>query len=117
MRPRLPALLATAALLLLAPLLVWNFAPGHFAAHAHDHLAPLPLAFIAISHFLWQRGRRPGGRQLLQAAMLSTGFLLWAATQLWPDAPRALLWNDVAIGLFVVDLYLSIARPATRSST
>jgi hypothetical protein len=117
MRPRLPALLATAALLLLIPLVAWNLAPARFAARAHDHLAPLPLAFISIAQFLGQLGQRPGRRQVLQAAMLSTGFLLWAATQLWPDAPRALVWNDVAIGLFVVDLYLSVARAPTRSST
>jgi hypothetical protein len=117
MRFRLPALLAALAVLLLVPLVAWNLAPGRWPAHAHDHLAALPLALIAVSHLLWQLGRRPGRLQLVQALMLSTGFCLWAATQLWPDAPRALVLNDVAIVLFVVDLFLSIGRPATRSST
>jgi hypothetical protein len=117
MRPRLPAVFAVAAVLLLAPLVAWNLAPARFSAHAHDRLAALPLALISVSHLLWQVGRRAGRLQLVQALMLSTGFLLWSATQLWPDAPRALLWNDVAIVLFVVDLWLAIARPATRSST
>jgi hypothetical protein len=109
--------MATLAVVLLLPLVAWNLAPGRFSAHAHDHLAALPLALIAASHLLWQLGRRPGRLQVVQAVMLSTGFALWAATQLWPDAPRSLLLNDVAIVLFVVDLYLAIGRPTTRSST
>jgi hypothetical protein len=44
--------------------------------------------------------------------MLSSGFLLWSATQLWPDWRHALLLNDVAIGLFVTDLYLGITARA-----
>src|SRR6185436_12057877 len=106
---RLPPLLALAALLLVAPLALWNLSPPSFPARAHDTLAALPLALIALSQLLHQISRRPGRRQLLQACLLSTGFLLWAATQLWPDYPHALVLNDVAIGLFVTDLFLGIA--------
>jgi hypothetical protein len=111
---RLPSLLALGALVLVLPLALWNFAPGAFPARAHDGLAALPLAVIATSQLLHQLTGRPGRRQLAQAIMLSTGFLLWAATQLWPEWPHALVLNDLAIGLFVTDLYLGItARPAT----
>jgi hypothetical protein len=118
---RLPSLLALAALVLVVPLAVWNLWPGPFPARAHQGLAALPLALISAGQFLHRLGRRPGRRQLLHATFLSTGFLLWAATQLWPDWPRALVLNDVAIALFVTDLYLGITgeRPeaATSSST
>jgi hypothetical protein len=111
---RLPSLLALCALVLVLPLVAWNVSPGAFPARAHDGLAALPLALISTSQLLHQLGRRPGRRQLAQAVMLSAGFLLWAATQLWPEWPHALVLNDVAIGLFVTDLYLGItARAAT----
>jgi hypothetical protein len=109
-RPRLPSLLATAALVALGPLVAWNLAPGSFGPRAHDGLAALPLGLVALAQFLHQQGQRPGRLPLLQAAMLSTGFCLWAATQLWPGWPHALVLNDVAIVLFVVELFLAIVR-------
>jgi hypothetical protein len=112
MSRRLAPLLAALALALVAPLLIWNLIPQRFPARAHEGLAALPLALIATSQFLHQLGRRPRRRQLLQAALLSTGFLLWAATQLWPDSPHALRLNDLAILLFVSDLFLGITSRA-----
>jgi hypothetical protein len=112
---RLPSLLALGALVLVVPLAIWNLSPNAFPARAHDSLAALPLALISAGQFLHQLGRRPSRRQLAQAALLSTGFLLWAATQLWPDWPHALLLNDVAIGLFVTDLYLGITARAAAA--
>lgn len=106
---RLPPLLALAALVLVAPLVLWNLSPGWFPARAHDGLAAMPLALIAVSQILHQIARQPGRRQLVQAGLLSAGFLLWAATQLWPDWPHALVLNDVAIAFFVTDLFLGIA--------
>jgi len=48
----------------------------------------------------------------MSKSMLLGGLL--AATQLWPQWPHALVLNDVAIGLFVTDLYLGVtARAAT----
>jgi hypothetical protein len=107
---RLPAALATLALVLLVPLVAWNLFPGAFPARAHDGVAALPLALIAVTYLLHQRARGAAWKQLAQACLLATGFLLWAATQLWPDFPHALRLNDVAIVLFVSELYLSIAR-------
>jgi hypothetical protein len=116
---RFAPVLAGLALLLVLPLAVWNLVPHAFPSRAHDGLAAVPLALISTAQLLHQIARRPSRRQLLHAGLLSTGFLLWAATQLWPEWPRALVLNDVAIGLFVTDLYLGISAPvpATRSST
>jgi hypothetical protein len=113
---RFPSLLALAALLLVVPLALWNLWPGAFPARAHDDLAALPLALIAAGQLLHQLGRRPGRRQLAQAILLSAGFLLWSATQLWPDWPHALLLNDLAIALFVTDLYLGVTARAATSA-
>ena len=38
--------------------------------------------------------------------MLAAAFLFWAANQLWPDSSRAMLFNDIAIGLFILDVFL-----------
>src|ERR1035441_3656239 len=32
--------------------------------------------------------------------------LFWAANQFWPDSPQATLYNDIAIALFVLDVFL-----------
>ena len=116
MRPRtIPVALAALALLLVAPLALWNLAPALFPARAHDALGALPLGLVAVG-YLWHRlSARPSTAEVLQTAMLASGFLLWSATQLWPDSPHALRFNDLAILLFVGDLFLTIARrPATR---
>jgi hypothetical protein len=46
--------------------------------------------------------------------MLAVAFLFWAANQLWPDLRQATLFNDIAIALFVLDVFLvMIGWPAT----
>ena len=40
--------------------------------------------------------------------MLAAAFLFWAGNQLWPDARCAVLLNDIAIALFVLDVFLVI---------
>lgn len=120
---RLPPALATLALALVAPLVLLNLAPDLFPARAHDTIAALPLALIALTYLLHHRARGATAAEMAQAALLATGFMLWSATQLWPEFRQALLLNDIAIVLFVSELYLVIARrPAadpvvTRSST
>jgi len=38
----------------------------------------------------------------------------WAANQLWPDLRQAVLFNDIAIALFVLDVFLvMVGWPAT----
>jgi hypothetical protein len=43
------------------------------------------------------QGDRAGGR-----------ISLWAANQLWPSLHQATLFNDIAIALFVLDVFLVI---------
>jgi hypothetical protein len=46
--------------------------------------------------------------------LLAIAFLFWAANQLWPGSAYATLFNDVAIALFVLDVFLVIVGwPAT----
>jgi hypothetical protein len=39
---------------------------------------------------------------------VAAAFASWAANQLFPDIPQALLLNDIAIALFVLDVFLLI---------
>ncbi|HEX7623075.1 MAG TPA: hypothetical protein VF400_05850 [Anaeromyxobacteraceae bacterium] len=103
-----PAILGASSLAAVAVLLVWDGFPGLFPPRAHDFLGALPLALIACSYLAYQAIRRPEPLELLKAIMLAVAFLFWAANQLWPDIPRATLFNDVAIALFVLDVFLVI---------
>jgi hypothetical protein len=94
-------------------LLVWDALPRIFPTRAHSVLGALPLALIALAYLAYQSIRRPGVQELTKAVLLSIAFLLWAANQFWPDKPYATLLNDMAIGLFVLDVALVImGRPA-----
>jgi hypothetical protein len=100
--------LATAGLLL-----AWNLAPGHFPARAHDVLGALPLAVVALAALVHQASRPSGWRDMLKSSLLAAAFLFWAGNQLWPEHPRALLMNDVAIVLFVLDVvFVIVGWPA-----
>lgn len=90
-------------------LITWDAYPRAFPARAHDLLGALPLALIAVTYLLYQAVRRPGAAELLKATVLAAAFLLWAANQFWPQAPSATLWNDLAIALFVLDVFLAVA--------
>lgn len=95
-------------------LLVWDLAPRLFPPRAHDCLGAAPLALIAIAYLVYQVAHRPPVRDLAKAILLAIAFLFWAANQLWPDSPRATLYNDIAIALFVLDVFLVIIGwPAT----
>jgi uncharacterized membrane protein len=63
---------------------------------------------IAIAYLLYQSAHRPAAKEFVKAIMLAVAFLFWAANQLWPDLPQATLFNDVAIALFVLDVFLVI---------
>jgi hypothetical protein len=109
-----------------AVLLVWDARPALFRSHAHDVLAGFPLALIAVAYLIYQwirmlRGtRRPGARnpaaaEMVKAILLAAAFLLWAANQLWPNLRQATLFNDLAIALFVLDIFLVMAGwPSTQ---
>ena len=103
-----PALLAVLTLLSVAVLLVWDARPALFPPQAHNFLGALPLALIAIAYLVYQSIRRPGPSELFKAILLAVAFLFWAANQYWPDSPRATLYNDIAIALFVLDVFFVI---------
>lgn len=91
-----------------AVLLLWDAFPRLFPLGAHDFLGGLPLALIAFSYLAYQIVHRPEPLELLKAIMLAVAFLFWSANQLWPDLPQATLLNDIAIALFVLDVFLVI---------
>jgi uncharacterized membrane protein len=85
-----------------------------FPAGSHDFLAAFPLVLIAFAYLAYQIAHRPARMEFAKAVMLAAAFLFWAANQLWPNLPQATLLNDIAIGLFVLDVFLVIVGwPAT----
>lgn len=109
-----PVFLGVLTLLSVAVLLVWDAAPRLFPADAHNLLGALPLALIAIAYLVYQSIRRPGGAELFKATLLALAFLLWAGNQYWPTASWSTLLNDLAIALFVLDVFfVLIGWPAS----
>jgi hypothetical protein len=110
----LPVILGVVTLVSVGLLFVWDAVPRLFPARAHDFLAAFPLAMIAFAYLVYQTAHRPARLEFVKAVMLAVAFLFWAANQLWPDSRQATLFNDVAIGLFVLDVFLVMAGwPAT----
>ncbi len=83
--------------------------PRLLPAKGHDVLAAISLAMIAISYLLYQVAHRPPWRELAKAGMLALAFFFWAANQVWPDPHQAVILNDFAIALFVLDVFLVMA--------
>ncbi len=99
-----------------AVLLIWDAFPESFPAKSHNVLAAFPLAMIAFAYLVYQAANRSPLGQWAKAIILAAAFLFWAANQLWPDLRQATLFNDLAIGLFVLDVWLVIAsRPGASS--
>ena len=69
-------------------------------------LRAFSLATIAVAYLVYQVVHRPPGRELIKAVLLAVAFLFWAANQFWPSSPEATLYNDIAIALFVFDVFL-----------
>ncbi|HTE85475.1 MAG TPA: hypothetical protein VK821_12155 [Dehalococcoidia bacterium] len=91
-----------------AALLVWNAFPQVFPPRAHLLLAAAPLGLAAISSLIFQAAKRQRPLEIIKAVVLAAAFLFWAANQLLPDIRQALLLNDLAITLFVLDIFLAI---------
>jgi len=89
-------------------LMAWHIVPSLFRVRVHDILGVLALALIAFAYLVHQMILRPGHKDLIKAILLAIAFLFWSADQLWPDSPHATLFNDLAIALFVLDLFLSM---------
>ena len=69
---------------------------------------------IAFAYLVYQTAHRPAPLEFVKAILLAVAFLFWAANQLWPDLRQATLFNDIAIALFVLDVFLvMIGWPAT----
>jgi hypothetical protein len=115
-RRSVPVILCVVTLISVGVLLVWDLVPGLFPAKAHDLLAALPLAMIACVCLVYEAVRRPSRSELVKAILLACAFLFWAANQLWPTLPYATLFNDLAIALFVFDVFLAMtSRPDPMS--
>jgi len=113
----LPAIVGASALAAIAVLFAWDASPRLFPPRAHELLGALPLALIAFAYLADRAVRRPAPPELVKAIMLAVAFLFWAANQLWPDLPLATLFNDIAIALFVIDVFLVIVGwPASISA-
>ena len=71
---------------------------------------------IAFAYLIYQTTHRPALIEIVKAILLAVAFLFWAANQLWPDSHQATLFNDIAIGLFVLDAFLVIVGRSTTST-
>ena len=87
-------------------LFAWQLFPRSFPLGAHDYLAAFPLAMIAVAYVGYQVAHRPAPLEFLKAILLAVAFLFWAANQFWQNLRQATLFNDIAIALFVLDIFL-----------
>lgn len=101
-----PVVLGIVSLFGVGILLAWDAIPTLFPPKAHNVLGAFPLAMIAIAYLAYQAAHRPAALEVVKAVLLAVAFLFWAANQLWPDIPRSVLFNDIAIALFVLDVFL-----------
>jgi hypothetical protein len=109
-----PVIIGVITLAAVGVLLAWDAIPEFFPARAHDFLGAFPLAMIALAYLVYQTAHRPPFRELMKAVMLAVAFLFWAVNQLWPDLRQATFFNDIAIALFVLDVFLvMVGWPAT----
>lgn len=110
----LPVILCILTLVSVGVLLLRDVLPVLFPARAHDFLAAFPLALIACACLVYEAVRRPSRSELVKAILLACAFLFWAANQFWPALRQATLFNDIAIALFVFDVFLAmIGRPVS----
>ncbi len=114
----LPLVLGIITLAGVVLLLVQDAVPRLFPPASHDLLAAFSLAMIATAYMVFQLVRRSASMEMAKAIMLAAAFLFWAANQFWPRLPEATLFNDIAIGLFVLDVFLVISGwpPASKDS-
>lgn len=112
-RQLVPLILCGVTLMSVAALLLWDALPHLFPAGAHDFLASLPLVLIAATVLTYEALRRPARSEVVKGILLAFAFLFWAANQFSPNLRQAILFNDIAIGLFVFNVFLAIiSRPA-----
>jgi hypothetical protein len=105
-RRAIPVFLGIITLAAVVVLLLWDVIPTLFPARAHDLLGAFPLAMIAVAYLVYQSVHRPPPKEWIKAIMLVIAFVFWAANQCWPDPHQATIFNDIAIALFVLDVFL-----------
>lgn len=104
-----PLALGAATLAAVVLLLVSDVAPQILRAVRHDSVAAFSLAMIAFAYLAFQWAHRRPPAELAKAILLAVAFLFWAANQYWSSSSAAPLFNDIAIALFVLDVFLVIA--------
>jgi hypothetical protein len=90
-------------------LFIVDAAPRLLPAGSHDSLAAFSLAMTACAYVVFQMVRHRALAELVKTILLAAAFLFWAANQIWTNLPQASLFNDIAIGLFVLDVFFVIA--------
>jgi cbb3-type cytochrome oxidase subunit 3 len=95
-----------------AALLAFDASPRLLANRAHDYVAALSLVLIALAYVVYQAVQRAPPKDWAKTLLLALAFLFWAANQLSSDREAALLFNDVAIAAFVLDvIFVIVGRP------
>jgi hypothetical protein len=100
-----PLVFGVAALLSATWLLACDAFPQLLPADQRGLLGAIPLTLIALAYLLYENVRRPSFGEVVKATLLALAFLFWAGNQYWGASRWAALLNDVAIGLFVLDIF------------
>jgi hypothetical protein len=103
-----PVLLGVVTMVCVALLLASDLFPSILPARSHGFIEATPLALIALVYLLYQSVHRPPFKEWLKAILLAAAFLFWSANQFWPNPHQATIFNDLAIALFVLDVFLVI---------
>jgi hypothetical protein len=101
-----PVLLGVVTMVCVAVLLACDAFPALLPASTHGFVEAVPLALIALAYLLYQVMHRPSLREWIKAILLAAAFLFWSANQFWPNPRQATIFNDIAISLFVLDVFL-----------
>jgi hypothetical protein len=107
-RRAIPAGLGVLTLISVGGLLVSDVSPHLIPAQGHDFLAALPLVLIALACVVHQAARRAPRMEWVKTSILVLAFLSWATNQLCHDHWVAMVFNDMAIAAFVLDMFLVI---------
>jgi RsiW-degrading membrane proteinase PrsW (M82 family) len=115
-RSLVPLVLGIVTLAAVVLLFAEDAVPRLLPAGSHEVLAAFSLAMIACAYVVFQLAHRRPVAELVKTILLAAAFLFWAANQLWPSLPQASRFNDIAIGLFVLDVFFAIAGWPAGSS-
>ncbi len=109
MRSSVSFFLGLVTLVAVGLLLLWDAFPARFPPSSHDALSALSLALIALAAIVHRFERSWRWDEMARTLLLAAAFVCWSANQFWPAHPRATLLNDLAVALFVIDVWWTIA--------